>query len=787
MTQWMMGSTPLMMSHKARNQSATLAFHQHKRGTDVKTDEQDERQDIVKVIIIEEDNSDIAEGLNNVFKAKLALEFSSSFAIIGPERDTREEAILDGGELGKMYVAEGAQSAREMAKKLIKKEWTKKEREEADEKDLSSFRLSGQEPVTIQPKLIPPGEGWVRFDEDKLVDPRSQIYFVQAGKRAGQYLRRQGGDTWEKVDAPNVPQEFPVAINAVSSSVVRKGAKLDRAVILPDITKIARLALKFPLSFVDLPACAYALFQGLRSAESAQFCAENFHKKLLPMLAEKIHKYETEELEAVLGKALEALDADLLKSTHAFSGVSALVGLVLGNRIVLAGVGRVRAVLIPEKGPPRPVLTCTGDPGSSGETERIRKATGLIRGGTISLTGDDLNEAERILCAHNDFDVLQIEVGGPTDEKQIRTAYRKLALRVHPDKQAADVDTGPFQAAFARLDNAQESVQTWLLEDPKACQELRRVLSSEVHTRAGAAALLGVDATAMVDTEVITAEAEKACRWLVKGLEKMAKFTEIYDRGVGLCKEAVATIQRGCTPEALPRQEALLAEGLTTSRAMGSRDLRFPYPIVTMQPETASALIPGNSRCRLGLLCGPTAELADGRLAELVAHLARQPKASALRWCQDAEATAASTSAVCVRLDTALQADTSPAAKKQKVSGGPEGTVRIRHILIKHKMLKPDPMARREGTAKNIMEAETNALAALEKLLKEPKDFGKLCRELSDCASATQPGQLCGDLGWLARGQQEACIDDVAFSLKANEFGDLVTSIRGVHIIQRLA
>ncbi|CAK9079567.1 unnamed protein product [Durusdinium trenchii] len=90
---------------------------------------------------------------------------------------------------------------------------------------------------------------------------------------------------------------------------------MDRAVLLNDITKIARLALKFPLSFVDLPACAYALFHGLRSAESAQWCAENFHKKLLPSLAERIHTYDTAQLRRLLERTLEALDAEILKST----------------------------------------------------------------------------------------------------------------------------------------------------------------------------------------------------------------------------------------------------------------------------------------------------------------------------------------------------------------------------------------------------------------------------------------------------------------------------------------
>eukprot|EP00435_Cladocopium_sp_Y103_P009774 s5442_g2.t1 len=57
---------------------------------------------------------------------------------------------------------------------------------------------------------------------------------------------------------------------------------------------------------------------------------------------------------------------------------------------------------------------------------------------------------------------------------------------------------------------------------------------------------------------------------------------------------------------------------------------------------------------------------------------------------------------------------------------------------------------------------------------KEPNSFVKLCREHSDCASAEQPGTLAGHMGWVARGEQEPAMEEAAFALGLNEFGDLV-------------
>eukprot|EP00438_Fugacium_kawagutii_P004261 Skav214005 [mRNA] locus=scaffold1070:212108:214956:- [translate_table: standard] len=72
-----------------------------------------------------------------------------------------------------------------------------------------------------------------------------------------------------------------------------------------------------------------------------------------------------------------------------------------------------------------------------------------------------------------------------------------------------------------------------------------------------------------------------------------------------------------------------------------------------------------------------------------------------------------------------------------------------------------DPAARREGKARNCGEAEANAL-------QEPNSFVKLCREHSDCASAEQPGTLAGHMGWVARGEQEAPMEEAAFATWSN-------------------
>mmetsp|Transcript_28755 Transcript_28755/g.52136 ORF Transcript_28755/g.52136 Transcript_28755/m.52136 type:complete len:411 (+) Transcript_28755:281-1513(+) len=395
-----------------------------------------------------------------------------------------------------------------------------------------------------------------------------------------------------------------------------------------------------------------------------------------------------------------------------------------------------------------------------------------------------LDAAQRILSAPNVFEVL-LGDDDALEEKQVKSAYRKLALRVHPDKQADTADKKAFAAAFARLDTCKEALDRMLAEDLESCKELRRILKCEVTTRAGAALLLDVEKAPVSDTEDLVRDAGKASRLLVKKLEKMQVVAPDYSQAVAICEEAVKTLARVVTPESLPRMESLLKEGIPLSRALGVRDLRAPRPIVVMQPESAAWTVAAGSTVRFGLLCGSTAALGDETLLKAAASHERKPKVTALQWNASADSNAACSTAVCISVGPS-KVETGPAAKKARTAQGQSGdTVRVRHILFRHQQVKQDPMARRDS-ARSVQEAEIAALTALETLLKTPGQFPRVCRDLTDCQSGEQPGNLCGDLGWLVKGQTEAVLDDAIFALAPNEFSDVLAGSRGIHIVQRL-
>merc|ERR1712003_372811 len=91
---------------------------------------------------------------------------------------------------------------------------------------------------TKSDKLIPPGEGWTRFDDEMLWDPRSKIYFAQVGSRMGQYLVRDAKDTkWQEVDTPHTPVDAEITARGGGANITRKGAKLERTVLLNELPK----------------------------------------------------------------------------------------------------------------------------------------------------------------------------------------------------------------------------------------------------------------------------------------------------------------------------------------------------------------------------------------------------------------------------------------------------------------------------------------------------------------------------------------------------------------------
>jgi len=746
-----------------------------------------EKQDIIQVSVKAEESDIITESGSQKyfadFHALLTKPSCREVSVQGPRRENKAEAIRDCEILRKTFDNEGEAGVKRMGESLRNKASDMPvATPEALEGIYNAMRLSQVAPE----RLIPPGEGWVRFNDEMLWEPRSEVYFAQKGNQMGKYLMKDSkSNQFQSVDTPHQSAEAPVSVRAGGTNILRQGNKLDRTVLLPELKKIARLTLKFPLSFLDSPASAFALFQGIRNAEAADWCAKNFHSKLIPLLAKKIHSWKPEELQNLLDRVLTDLDTEVLKSSHAFSGSSAVLALLLGDRLVVSGVGQFRVVLLFDDSSSRELMRGTD---LQSDAERIEDAKGHIRKDVlIRLPDGDSNDAEKVLLARNPFQVLQMEPQA-LDEKQVRTQYRKMALKVHPDKQTEDAES--FKKAFARLDGAKEVLESLCGADRKAVVELHQVLQAEVHTREGAAQLLGVDGSPMTETEQLTDEAAKSSRMGIKKLEKLEHLVKAeYDLAVATYKEAVETLRRLASKEALPRQEALRLQALPMSRALGVRDMRFPAPVVLMKPESVSWQVQRGTR--VALLCGATAALTDQQLIKSSSAFKRCPRASALRWCQEMSS-AASVMAACLRCEAKGEEGQGhgtggPPAKKQKTQQGGGRSIFLRHILFKHQQLRVmDPAARRAGTSTTLTEAEAAALKVLQRLHAEPNSFVKLCREHSDCASAEQPGTLAGHMGWVARGEQEPSMEEAAFALGLNEFGDLVVTSRGVHLIQRM-
>eukprot|EP00435_Cladocopium_sp_Y103_P065367 s557_g27.t1 len=416
----------------------------------------------------------VAKSFTALLTCNIKVPYMKAVNLEGPPRAGRREAVKDGMELGKKFLAEGEAGARSVCLKLKKTKWTPQQLVNVDEKDLYTnhplpgFRDS-QELFAKEAELFPPGEGWIRHSPTMLVHQHSHVYFVQSGEKAGKYCRQGAGGQWVDIEAPHAPQDYDIKVRAASASCVRRGTKFDRAVILNDVTKIARLSLKLALSFVDRPASGFALFQGLRTPEAAQWCAENFHKKLLPRLAEKIHVYKTEELQEVLEATLSELDTEVMKSAFPFSGCSALLALLLGNRLVVAGVGDCRVLLLEGEGKASSasrLLDCEGRLEDEEEQLRFWQAGGMVVDGLLHhQQADKLDDAKRILCAPSVFDVL-LAPDDELDVKQVRGAYRKLALKVHPDKQKDkdSVELKAYQYAFARLEESKERLEAMIEE-----------------------------------------------------------------------------------------------------------------------------------------------------------------------------------------------------------------------------------------------------------------------------------------------------------------------------------
>lgn len=146
-----------------------------------------------------------------------------------------------------------------------------------------------------------------------------------------------------------------------------------------------------------------------------------------------------------------------------------------------------------------------------------------------------------------------------------------------------------------------------------------------------------------------------------------------------------------------------------------------------------------------------------------------------------------------------------PAAKRPRVEAGNMESVRLRHIVVRHRECKypVDPLRNKPAT-RTPMEAESLLRAALAELLKDGCHTGdskwaaqstprimKAIQQHSECKSALKGGSQRGDLGWLGKKELERLgketFAEPIRALSVGEWSDVLHSEQGAHLVMRIA
>ncbi|KAL9103165.1 MAG: hypothetical protein Q9163_001770 [Psora crenata] len=114
--------------------------------------------------------------------------------------------------------------------------------------------------------------------------------------------------------------------------------------------------------------------------------------------------------------------------------------------------------------------------------------------------------------------------------------------------------------------------------------------------------------------------------------------------------------------------------------------------------------------------------------------------------------------------------------------GGTEDKIRAAHILVKHEGSRRPSSWKEERITRSKDEA-LEVLKGYEERIKAGEvSLGDLAATESDCSSARKKG----DLGFFGRREMQKEFEDVAFALKPGEVSGIVSTVSGLHLIERL-
>ncbi|CAE7488165.1 unnamed protein product [Symbiodinium natans] len=155
---------------------------------------------------------------------------------------------------------------------------------------------------------------------------------------------------------------------------------LDRHVMVKDLAAAAK-AMKMPIDALDKPVALFAVYDGHFGPKCAEFCAQNFHKKLLPRLA-KISSLRDQTVEEQVRASLIAAIADLdneflSKFRTDRSGSCLQLALLSGRRLFSCGLG-VGNTLLCSGEEPFEALHQSLSPDTPSEAQRVEAAGGGI-------------------------------------------------------------------------------------------------------------------------------------------------------------------------------------------------------------------------------------------------------------------------------------------------------------------------------------------------------------------------------------------------------------------------